>query len=234
MFSMESFTGSDNDNDVSSNQYLCLSLSSWRSLCVCQHISTRSYILKRISTRFSCVPLHLLNNDFLIYLFSIKKKPKLRPASCYSYSKSWKAKQENISKLVNCEDWLNTQEIKSWNAYTSLADTKAACMKSQLCAAACAVQTHWSCLRLVTGRKGLAVSLAGPLSRAKLVTCWRYEYKGCEEWERHADNKIQRGEIKWRNVALLTEPFPLGIKTDCDLFHGQQRHGSTPFNPLTE
>lgn len=63
-------------------------------------------------------------------------------------------------------------------------------MKSQLCAAAasasaaaaaCGVQTHCSCVRLVTGRKGLAVSLAGPLSRAKLVTCRRYEYKRCKE-----------------------------------------------------
>lgn len=65
-----------------------------------------------------------------------------------------------------------------------------------LLAACCGAKIICCCMRLVTGRKGLAVSLAGPLSRAKLVTCRRYEYKGCEEWERHADNKIQRGEIK--------------------------------------
>lgn len=70
------------------------------------------------------------------------------------------------------------------------------------------VHTHCCCLRLVTGSKALAVSLAGSLSRAKLVTCRRYEYKGCEEWEGHADNKIQWGGIKWRSFALLTEPFP--------------------------
>lgn len=106
-------------------------------------------------------------------------------------------------------------------------------LESVISAPSFALQTHCICLRLVTGRKGLAVSLAGPLSRAKLVTCWRYEHKGCEEWERHAD-KMQRGEIKLRNVTLLTELFPLGIGMGCDLFHGQWRHGSTPFNPLTE
>lgn len=131
---------------------------------------------------------------------------------------------------------IERQEIKRWSEYTFFSfffsGSKSACRKSHLCAAACAVQTHCSYLRLVTGRKKLAVSLAGPLSRAKLVTCRRYEHKGCEEWERHADNKIQRGEIKWRNVALLTELFPLGIGTGCDLFHGQWRHGSTPFSPV--
>lgn len=33
------------------------------------------------------------------------------------------------------------------------------------------MQAHCGCLRLVTGRKERAVSLAGSLSRAKLVTC---------------------------------------------------------------
>lgn len=75
--------------------------------------------------------------------------------------------------------------------FTFLAGAKADWMKSQLCAAACAGQTHCSCLRLVTGRKGLAISLAWQsLSHAGDMNT-----KDVRN-ERHADNKIQRGEIK--------------------------------------
>ena len=144
------------------------------------------------------------------------------PPSCSYMLKLPKAKQENI-KIKSVND--STQEIKSCNASTF----SCWCMKTQLCAAAAAADSLW--LFEACDRKEGASCLIG---RAKLVTCRRYEHKGCEEWERHADNKIQRGEIKWKNVTLLTEPFPLGVGTGCDLFHGQWRHGSAPFNPLTD
>lgn len=200
-----------------------------------QNIGARFHVLKQ-------KPWYTLTSVVLDFLYpEVLNLFLQRYISCtlvpaVTHSKYLKTKQENIKTLVTwcwgCENWLNTQEIKSLSVYTFFAGAETDCMKSQLCAVAFAVQIHGSCLRLVTGRKGLAVSLAGHLSRAKLVTCRRYEHKGCEEWERHADNKIQRGEIKWRNVTLLTESFPLGKGMDCDLFHGQWRRGITPFNPL--